>query len=253
MRFVGLLLLALAAGCQVVEPPPDPNDPTKVGVLQPEVLRQNLKAASDATNARIAKGEFSEAEGRELLRQYAAKEIGTIDLEHVPVDQAWEYAEVFLAAKEWPLARSALMVALQKPLSEDRRVNDTLRLATAEAHLGDIPRAIDLARTTFDTPDEQAGPILMAVLYEIEPPAKGKGHDPALAKLLEDAITQHQRVRVNRRSNAGRTFLQARPHHIRRAWAEIIRLYEGLGDKKSAAQARERATAMGDGRDFRVR
>ena len=244
MRLLGLLLLVLASGCQVVEPPPDPNDPSKVGVLQPEVLRQNLRAASDATNARIAKGEFSEAQGQELLQQYAAKEIGTIDLDHIPVDKAWEYAEVFLAAKEWQLARAALMVALRDPLSEDRRVNDTLRLATAEAHLGDVPRAIELARSAFDTPDTQAAPILMACLYEIEPAAKGHGHDPALAKLLEDAITQHQRVRVNRRSNAGRAFLQARPHHIRRAWAEIVKLYEGVGDKKAADLAKERATTM---------
>lgn len=227
----------------MVEPPPDPNDPSKVGVLQPEVLRQNLRAASDATNARVAKGEFSEERGAELLRQYAEKEIGTIDLEHIPVDKAWEYAEVFLAAKEWRLARAALIVALREPLNEDRRVNDTLRLATAEAHLGDVPRAIELARATFDTPDTQAAPILMACLYEIEPAAKGTGHDAALAQLLEDAITQHQRVKVNRRTDAGRAFLQARPHHIRRAWGEIVRLHEGVGDTRAAEQARERATA----------
>lgn len=244
MRWCWLVLLAAVAGCQVVEPPPDPNDPTKVGVLQPEVLRRNLKAASDATNLRIEKGEFSEERGQQLLQEYAAKEIGTIDLNNIPVDKAWEYAEVFLAAKEWRLARGALIAALEKPLSEDRRVNDTLRLATAEAHLGDIPRAIELARSTFDTPDPNAAPILMAVLYEIEPPAKGKGFDAELAKLLEDSITQHQRVRVNRRTDAGRLFLQAKPHHIRRAWQEIIRLYEAIGDQKGAALARERAVAM---------
>lgn len=227
-----------------MEPPPDPNDPTKVGLLQPEVLRRNLKSASDATMARVVKGEISEEEGLRRIQEYAAETIGTIDLDHIPIDQAWEYAEVFLAAKNWELARAALLVAIENPKSEDRRVHDRLRLATAEANLGRVPRAIELARSVFDTPDIQAAPILLSVLYEIVPPAKGKGFDAELAQLLEDAITQHRRVKVDRRSDAGRAFLMARPFHISKAWSEVVALYNAAGKPKEARLARQRGENM---------
>ncbi|MCO5296412.1 MAG: hypothetical protein M9921_06100 [Fimbriimonadaceae bacterium] len=243
MRWLAALCLVVAAGCQV-DTPPDPNDPTQVGILQPEVLRRNLKTASDATMVRVEKGEITEQEGLKRIQQYAEDTIGTIDLDHIPVDKAWEYAEVFLAAKNWPLARAALLVAIQHPASEDRRVNDRLRLASAEAHLGHIPEAIAAARSVFDTPDEQAAPILLAVLYEIVPPAKGHGFDAELAQLLEDAITQHLRVRVDRRSEPGQAFLIARPFHLARAWSEIVRLYEAAGKPELAETAKERGNAM---------
>lgn len=244
LRALLLLCVLTASGCAVVDPPPDPNDPAQVGILQPEVLRRNLKTASDATMARVAKGEISEEEGLRLIQEYAAQTIGAVDLDHIPVDKAWEYAEIFLAAKNWQLARAALLVAIQHPASEDRRVNDRLRLATAEAQLGHVDKAIEMARSVFDTPDEQAAPILLAVLYEIVPPAKGHGEDEALARLLEDAVTQHLRVRVDRRSEPGQAFLMARPFHIAKAWSEIVALYESAGKPELAKTARERGNAM---------
>ena len=240
----GLLLAFVVAGCQVVDPLPDPNDPTQVGILQPEVLRRNLRAASDAAMLRVVREEITESEAQKLVQEYAERSIGSIDLDHIPDVQAWEYAEVFLAAKNWPLARAALIVAVKNTNGEDRRVNDTLRLATAEAHLGNVKEALTIARTVFDTPDPSAAPILLAVLYEITPPSRAKGQDIELAKLIEDAITQHQRVRVNRRSDAGRAFLQARPYHIRRAWQAIFELYEAAGRKELAEEARKRSATM---------
>lgn len=233
---VGLAL----AGCSL-KPPPDPNDPADAGTVRIEVIERNLRATSRAINERVARGEITDEKGREILAQTAEKLLRSVRLEKISPDSAWRYGDVYRAAGRWREARQAYEVALaraKQAKNEDRRVNDALRLAQACAQLGDVERAIELARSTFDARPVDKAPILMAVLYEIVEAGKGKGKDAELAKLLEDAVAQHQQVIVDPKTDAGRNFLAAKLHHLTRAFETAIALYESAGKRDEAEAAR---------------
>ena len=242
MKRLWLLGLIAVAGCQSPTIP-DPNDPTAVGVVAPDVLRNNLSGASKAYFGRVENGEISDAEARKLLAEHARLILSEVSPDKVSPDKAWEYAEVLIVAERWQQAKRFLTVALENPASEDRRVNDQLRLARVEAMLGDVPKAIELARKTFDAPPSDKGPILMAVLMEIVPAAQGKKHDAELADLLVDAIPQMEQTVVDENSTAGQTFIIARPVHIRNAYATAVQLLAESGQneraKAMAAKAEE--------------
>lgn len=164
-----------------------------------------------------------------------------MDVDKIPASQAWEYGDVFKTAGRWDLAKKAYEIAIQNPRNEDRRVNDRLRLALAEAHLGNVERAIELARSVFDTDDRGTAPILPAVLLEIVPAAEGKGHDAELADLLVDAIAQHDRTIVDPHSDAGKAFFRAKPIHVRDAYRKAIALYTKAGLTEKAEETRRAA------------
>lgn len=216
MRAGFLVVLLIAAGC-ATKPPPDPNDPTQVDMMQPDVLMKNLRWASDAANMRVERGEISEKRAKEIVAGYAVDLTRNIDLRRIREDRAWEYAEVFRTARQWEKARAVFEVAVQKPADGDRRVNDTLRLAHVLAELGQVEDAIARARSIFDAAPENRAPIMPALTLEIVPSARGKGHDPALAALLEDAIPVYQKTVVDEESQPGQAFLFAKPYHIRHA------------------------------------
>lgn len=237
---LGILLAAtFLTGCKVGVPP-DPNSPPPGTAMRGAELRRNLKGASDMLNERVSSGEIDEAKAAELLQSYAEELAQTLDLGKVPPDEAWEYAEVYLTARKWAEAEQVLKLAVKSANSEDRRVNDTLRLARAQANQGRVEEAIATARTVFDAPPRETAPILPAVLFEIAPVARGKGHDLELAKLIEDAIKLHERTIVDPETEAGRMFMYARPSHIRNAWLLIEKLYEDAGRPDQARNARER-------------
>lgn len=241
-----LLALTFAAGCGS-KAPPDPNDPAAVGILQPNVLQRNLKWASDMVNDRVSKKEISVSEGRQYLTRYANQLIEKVDFEKMQETQAWQYAEVFRTAERWELAQKALEMAVShanKVNNQDRRVNDTLRLAQAVAHQGKYKEAIELARSVFDTRERDKAPILLAVVYEIAPALKGHGFDVETAKLVEDAIGQHMQVMIDPKTEAGASFLAAKWHHIRKGWELVVDLYRSAGKDDLADAARERAAKM---------
>ncbi|MFQ3677551.1 MAG: hypothetical protein SNJ74_06390 [Fimbriimonadaceae bacterium] len=234
------------AGC-AFEPPPDPNDPAQVGVLQPEVLMRNLRWAAEFYTERKLRGEIDDAQLRQLLSDYANQLVATVDLDQINPVSAWKYGDVFRTAERWDLAEEALVMAVdfaKRSRNEDRRVNDSLRLAQVLAHQGRVDEAIQMARSTFDTPPDQKAPILYAVLYEIVPAAERKGRDAELAKLLEDAIDQHSQVVVDPNSDSGRAFLGARRHHLSLAWQRVVRLYRQAGRASEAERAQDRAFRM---------
>ncbi len=239
-----LLLLALAApGCKL-RPPPDPNDPKDVGVLQIDVLQRNLRQASQAVNERVANGEITDEEGKKLLAESANKLLGSVDVGKINAVDAWKYGDLFKTAERWEQARQAYELAVAtaaKAKNEDRRVNDSLRLALALAHLGKIDEAIEAARKTFVTPPSDKAPILMSVLYEVVPAAEGKGKDAELAALLEDAIQQHEKVIVNPDSDSGRSFLAAKRFHLEAAWEKVTSLLLSVGKRDEALEAAKRA------------
>lgn len=246
--FLPLVMLGLAlAGCRSGTLL-DPNDPTEVAVRKPEVLRRNLKGASDMLNQRKMRGEIDDAEYDRLIKQYAEDLIRETELEQVPVDEAWLYAEVLITARQWqvvePLLREAVKHAIETE-NTDRRVNDSLRLARVEAELGKVPEAIEIAKATFSAGVLDKAPILPAILYEVVPAGKGKEHDAELAQLLEKAIEQHEAVVVDPALEAGKAFLIARPHHVRKGWEEAARLYQAAGKSEDARRCALQSEQVG--------
>jgi tetratricopeptide (TPR) repeat protein len=240
MKFWVLLILAscMLVGCQTA-PVPDPNDPAKAGPNQAEILRENVEWASDAANQRVVQGELSRDQAKQLVSQYAAKLTEKLG-PGIPANQAWIYGDMYVTAGKWEEARQALRIAVKSAWNEDRRVNDTLRLAVVEARLGNVAEAIRLTRSTFDVIPTGKAPILPAVLLELTPAAEGKGQDVELARLLEEAIQQHKQTIVDATRVSGKSFFIARPHHIAHAWEKAIELYNraGRSDLAQAAQAK---------------
>lgn len=233
---------ALLSGCKF-KPPPDPNDPKEVGVMQADVLERNLQGFSNAVNMRVAEGEITDEEGRKLLADYAGKLVDSVNIELIAADEAWKYGDVFRTAQRWQKAKAALEVAVKYAVArknEDRRVNDSLRLAQCQAQLGEFEEALRVARSTFDVRPEDKAPILMAVLYEVLPPFEVRGPKVEAAKLLEEAIGQHRQVLVDPKSESGAKFLAVRSFHQRKAWAKVVELYRKAGKPELAEEARLR-------------
>lgn len=238
MKHAWLLLAAvwLVGGC-ATKPPPDPNDPEEVGMVQPEVLERSLRWAWEAAETRVVRGEITEQQAQEFTRARADELVEHIDLAKIPDAQAFAYGQVFRTAQRWEDAKTLFETALETAKTEDIRVNAGLRLAQSLANLGQVDEAIATARSVFDAPDHEAAPILPAVLYEIVPAGRRKGKDAELAKLLEDAVAQHQRTRVDVKSEAGQSFLMAMGVHIQKAWELAARLYRSAGEQEKATQA----------------
>lgn len=245
---VGLLILAglVLTGCKtgVLK---DPNDPADAGVLAPEILRRNLKGVSDMLNDRLAAGEIGPRRYQALIEDAAKELLAKVNIDRVDPAHAWEYVEVLRTAGRWEDVERFAKVAVksaQKTQNADRLVNDTLRLAQAQAKLGRVKEAIATARSVYGAKPTDAAPILPATLYEIVPAGRGKGHDPELAKLLEDAIDCHMGTIVDVNSEAGKMFILARPTHIQRAWSWVITLYRNANQPAEAEAAAKRAQAM---------
>lgn len=225
----------------------DPNDPSEAGVLAPEVLRQDLKGVSDMLNERLSKGEINEPQYQALIEKAANELLAKVNIDKVDPSLAWQYVEVLRTAGRWKDTERFAEVAVKyadRTKNMDRLVNDTLRLAQAQARLGNVEEAIKTARTVFNAGPTDSGPILMSTLYEIVPAAQGKGHDEELAKLLEDAIACHMRTVVDPNEQHGKEFLAARPRHIRFAWEAIVQLYRSTGNERAAQDAMSRAAKM---------
>jgi len=235
------------AGCQSGHIP-NPNDPEDVGAVSPDTLRRNLGAVTDSLANRYASGELTGQEYRDYVTKAATELLAAADPDGIKPEQAWEYAEVLRDAKEWKEAEPVLRIAVKYAKTthnEDRRINDSLRLAVAQANLGQVAEAIKTTRGTFDAQPKDSAPVLVAVLLEIVPAARGKGHDLELAKLLEDAVTVHMHAKVDPNSDAGRAFLMARPYHVSNAWGLASELYHSAGRDDLAAVARRKRAESG--------
>jgi hypothetical protein len=213
-------------------------------MMTPEVLRQDLKGASDSLLERLHRGEINDRQFQDLMARSANVLLQSVKVERIAPPKAWEYGEIFITARKWPEAKKALEIAVKNARGDDRRVNDNLRLARVLAELGDVAGAIAAARSTFNAPDGATAPILPATLLEIVPAVKVKGHGPELAALLEDAIKCENRTIVDPKTDSGSAFLMARPFHIRNAWNIILELYLTAGKIDEAKAAAARRDAM---------
>lgn len=231
---ISLFLIRLTSDSQL----PDPNDPTQAAVMTPDVLEANLKAASLFINDRVLRKEITDEEGQSRLSRYANSLTQNLDLNKVGQDgEVYKYGDVFRTARRWDLAAAAYTLSLQAPESQDRVIQDTLRLAQAEAHKGNTDRALELPRRVFDVPPNASAPILTAVLLEIAPATMGKGSDAKLAKLLVDAVDIQKKTIVNEKTVEGKNFIFARPFHMRNALSLAAQLYRSVGDQKAAKRA----------------
>lgn len=234
--------LLVAVGCKTGRMP-DPNDPKDMPLTATTVSKQML-ALNENLYSRWRKKEFDEEKYHELLTKGAKEIISNVKMDAMDPTEVWQYADVLRTAHLWPEAEAALKLAVRSATlakNEDRRVNDSLRLAHVQAKMGKIDEAIATTRSTFDVRPQDAVPVLMGTLYEIVPAAKGQKHDIELAKLLEDAIAVNMRAVVDEGTDAGRAFVITRPNHTRKAWRAIMDLYEAAGRKDLAAEAAARS------------
>ncbi len=208
---------------------PDPNDPSLAGDAQPEVLRRQVKGASDALFARRVSGEITDQQYQDLLAKYTDELLKSTEVESVDPSKAWEYGEVYRTARKWKEAEVLYRAAVKAATDDDRRVNDSLFLAEALAQEGKVEEAVTTARTTFNAAPTYKAPILYAVLYQIVPGGQNKGKDAELAHLLEDAIRQSDLVEVDATTESGKAFKFALPHHQHNARELAAKLYLGVG------------------------
>ncbi len=243
---LALLVLVVAvglSGCRFGQYP-DPNKSNEADKYDGERLQNNVRAADENLTRRLLRGEINASGKKTLLQDYIRDQLGDIDLEQVPSEQVWRYADLYRQLEDWKTTDALYSRAVGSAKNEDRRVNDTLRLAEAKARLKDVPKGIELVRSTFTAAPGGKAPILMAALYEFAPAALGQDHDIEVAKLLEDAIEQHMQTVVDPNTDAGRLFIEARPFHVKRAWEIVVRIYRESGDEKAFRAAIERSDAM---------
>ncbi|MCH7905572.1 MAG: hypothetical protein IH944_13535 [Armatimonadetes bacterium] len=240
----GLLLVASMAfaGCQFGQLPNQ--EDVEASAVGPEALQKRLGRARSTVDDRILRRQLSPEEGSEILRDYVVDLLADVDVKAVAPDEAWMYGDLFRQIPDWQATYDLYSVAVEHAESEDRRVNDSLRLAEATAELGDVEEGIRLVRSTFDASAGGKGPILMATLYEFLPSARRQGMELQLAALLEDAIDQHLMTVVDPSEDAGRRFLISREHHVREAWSQIIILYHAADEEERALGATVRYLEM---------
>lgn len=239
-----LLLVALcAAGCRFGQYP-NPNRVELANRYDGAALQQSVRALDDALTERMMKGQIDSETKKQVFQDYVREKLEGVELEKIPDDQAWRFADVYRQLEDWKTTDLLYTRAVDKAPDEDRRVNDTLRLAEAKARLGDVPTGLLLARKTFDAQPGGKAPILMAVLYEFTPAALGQDMDIEVAQLLEEAMQQHLLTVVDPQTEAGRLFLEARPYHVQKAWEVVLRVYRLHGDQQMFRDAIERADAM---------
>jgi hypothetical protein len=243
LLFVVVSAALLDAGCKAAHIP-NPNDPVDVGPLSPATVRRNLGAVTDSLQQRLLNGEIDRTKYRELVEKAAGEIVEEADSSDIPPAQAWEYGEVLRDAHQWKLAEPVLRTAVEyakKTKNEDRRVNDSLRLATVLAREGKVDEAIKTAHSAFDAPPEDTAPILLGTYLELVPVARGKGHDLELGHLVEEAIGIHLRTKVDPATDSGRGFIAAKPYHVRKAWELAADLYAAAGRNELARHARDEA------------
>ncbi|MCG9895196.1 MAG: hypothetical protein MH204_06950 [Fimbriimonadaceae bacterium] len=236
-------LAVVLSGCQSGQLP-NPNDEAFLGT-NPDVMMRNLQDARARMDRRVAQRTMTPELRDKMMADLTRKYVELAQPEAATDENAWLYGDLFRDAKQWERALELYDRARKVAKTEDRRVNDSLRYARAAANLGRTDEAIEAVESTFNTPPEEKGPILPAVLYEIVPAAEAKGSSPQRwAAVLEKAIEQHLQTIVDQSTEPGQAFLAARPVHVDRAWSRVIALLTKAGRRDEARLALQRADEM---------
>lgn len=237
-----LPFLLLALGCKFGQIK-NAND-VEADSFNGEAIQKEVGQVDGVLNERIAKGEIDPEQKKQILQDFVREQLGAVVPSEVPDKQAWRYGDLYRMIEDWKTMDQLYTRAVETASTEDRRVNDTLRLAEAKARQGDVEKGIELVRSTFTAAPGDKAPILMATLYEFAPAALGQDHDLEVAQLLEDAMAQHLMTYVDPTTDVGKAFLNARSHHINAGWDVVLRIYNQLGDQAAMRAAIERADKM---------
>jgi hypothetical protein len=235
---LGLALAVLVSGCQTGVMA-YPLDPEQVGQVDADLVLRTYNAHRERLEVRVAKQGLDPKEKDRLLREFLKTFTDTTDTGNIPIEQAYQYADMFRLAGDWKTAENLYGASVKWAEGRkdyDRFTNDALRQAWCLAELGQVEPALALARRTYKVPPAAKAPILFAVLYEITPAARGKGHDQELAELIADACAQHVQVRVDPASASGQALIQGRAYHMGVAMNKVIELF---GNDARSPKARE--------------
>lgn len=242
LNLISLILVFGATGCQSQLTA----DPNEVGVskrLSGDVLLRNINDLMRMLDQREMSGELAPSERNEILQSRIKILLKGVEVSKVNPKESWQFAEAYRLAGDWQTALKLCEIAKKAATTTDRKVNDALKLARVQAHLGMLDESFANCESTFSVEPTEKAPILLAVLYEITPEAENKKKDKELAVLIEKAIEQHQLTIVNQNTEAGKAFLLARPAHVRNGWIKIARLYQSQGMVKEAREAIEKGEA----------
>lgn len=211
--------------------PPSPFDVQANPDRAVEIVEQNLKSFYARTQFELARKRMTKEQADRYFRTYAADQAGQINPKQLQEGELYRFGEILRSGNQWEDALSVFQKYLEtKSLTEDFRVNTLLRIAQCQAELGQTEKALLSTRSTFDAHPTAKPAILLAVYLEIVPPMRGKADPLELAELIKEAMAQHAMARVNRRSEAGRTFLMARDYHFQSATKLITELAMDAGD-----------------------
>ncbi len=237
---LSLVALVLVAGCKFGQLP-NPNAKKPADEYDGAALQARVLELSENLAGREMRGEVDGATRVSTLRKYIDSQVKDIDTSKIAADQAWRFADVYRQLGDWQATHDLYVIAVKNVKDDDRRANDTIRLAEAKAMLGDVEGGVGLVRLTFDVKPGNKAPILLATLYEFAPAALNKGQDVDVALLIEDAIGQHLLTRVDPFSDHGKAFIQARRHHIDQAWRTVIGILRNHGDEALLREALRKA------------
>lgn len=207
----------------------------------PKALQERVGRVRESLEARVRQGTMNPGSMKRVLGDYIQGEINKIDLDRIDTRDIWRIADASRQSGDWNTTKALYELAVKYAPDDDRRVNDTIRLAEAVAMQGDAAKGVTLVRSTFDAKPGNKAPILMATLYEFVPAAMGKGQDLQIALLLEDAVDQHLQTVVDPKTEVGRAFLKSRRHHIQKALEVAIQILHQNGDEALMREALRRS------------
>lgn len=192
----------------------DPNDPVNAPLVSADQLSRQMRNTFEVLDRRATKGEIPEAQIKVELKKRADQIMKRIDPLKISPEDAPIYGDIARTAERWDqslvLYRSAREVALIRK-DEGIKVKYALRVAEALGYNGQADEALKMVRATYDCPDYAKAQILAAVVYEITPACKDKGHNKELQKLIIDAIAQDDLAKVDATSKEGSIFISSRP------------------------------------------
>lgn len=244
------LLLVVAglatAGCRVGQAK-NPNDPNEVSAAaQPKVIDEYMTQMwSDVIRPARDAGQVTSEQGDQMMITGATEYLKTVHFKETPPAVAWLLAKSFIVAHEWDRAAKLLEVAIKTDSGPDRQVHDRIWLARCQAEQGQVDEAIKWARSAFDAPPEWKWPILYAVYLEIVPAAERVKPSARieLARLVEDAIKQHEAATGSLEDERTSAYVATRSHHISEAWALVVKLYQAANRPDLAREAAKKAIA----------
>lgn len=217
--------------------PPDPNDYETPNVDRLGLMERDLRRMYERLTVKRLSRRVDAETSERVFREFAESVADQVFITQVPKTEAFRYGEIFRAARQWSKARDAFRLAVSAAGdNEDRRVNDLLRWAHAEAELGQVEEAVRIVRQTFDAPPGNKPPILMGVYLEIVPAARReRGDERLLGRLLLDAMKQNLEAEVVPESPSGQMFLWAQPRHLLRAADLAAELFQASNDAEGMA------------------